>query len=239
MDMTDIRNQTALVTGASRGLGKAFVAELLARGAAKVYATARDPKTVDASDSRVIALPLDVTSTESVRELAAHIGDLTILINNAGVYAGVSPITGDLDEIRAEFETNFFGPLNVTRAFAPIIVENGGGAVVNVHSVLSWIAVGGSYSATKAALWSATNAMRLELAPQKVQVLGLHLGYMDTDMAANIASPKIAPGEVARLALDGVEAGEHEVLADDLSRQVRRGLSADLSTLYPQLAVAV
>jgi NAD(P)-dependent dehydrogenase (short-subunit alcohol dehydrogenase family) len=234
--MTDIKQQVALVTGANRGLGKAFVAELLNRGAAKVYATARDPRTIDTSDPRVVALRLDVTDPASVAAVAERVPDLTVLINNAGVYVGTSPLTGDLDAVRGEFETNFFGPLLTARSLVPLIVGNGGGAVLNVHSILSWLAVGGSYSATKAALWSATNTMRLELAPQGVQVVGLHVGYLDTEMAAEVTGPKMPAAEAVRQALDGIESGAWEVLADDGTRQVRAALSGDLTALYPQLA---
>jgi NAD(P)-dependent dehydrogenase (short-subunit alcohol dehydrogenase family) len=234
--MTDIKQQVALVTGANRGLGKAFVTELLARGAAKVYATARDPRTLDTGDPRVVPLQLDVTDPASVAAVAERVPDLTVLINNAGVYVGASPLTGDLDAVRGEFETNFFGPLLAARSLVPVIVGNGGGAVLNVHSILSWLAVAGSYSATKAALWSVTNTMRLELAPQGVQVVGLHVGYIDTDMAARVTGPKIPAGEVVRQALDGIESGAWEVLADDGTRQVRAALSGDLTALYPQLA---
>jgi NAD(P)-dependent dehydrogenase (short-subunit alcohol dehydrogenase family) len=234
--MTDIKERVALVTGANRGLGKAFVDGLLERGAAKVYATARDPQTVDTTDPRVVPLPLDVTDAASVAAVTGDVPDLNLLINNAGVYVGTSPLTGDLDRIRAELETNYFGPLRVARALAPVIAGNGGGALLNVHSILSWVAFGGSYSASKAALWSATNTMRLELAPQGVQVVGLHVGYIDTDMAARVTEPKIAATEVVAQALDGIESGAWEVLADDGTRRVRAALGADLTALYPQLA---
>jgi NAD(P)-dependent dehydrogenase (short-subunit alcohol dehydrogenase family) len=234
--MTDIKERVALVTGANRGLGKAFVDGLLERGAARVYATARDPESVHTTDPRVVPLPLDVTDAASVAAVAADVPDLNLLINNAGVYVGTSPLTGDLDRIRAELETNYFGPLRVARALAPVIAANGGGALLNVHSILSWLAVGGSYSASKAALWSATNTMRLELAPQGVQVVGLHVGYIDTDMAASVTGPKIAAAEVVAQALDGIESGAWEVLADDGTRQVRAALGGELSALYPQLA---
>src|SRR5882672_41651 len=147
--MTDISKQTALVTGGARGLGKALVDELLARGVRKVYATARDPRTVTTDDPRVVPVQLEVTGADSVAAVAREVGDLTLLINNAGVYVGASLLTGDLDAVRREFETNFFGPLRVTQALAPIIVANGGGAILNVHSALSWIALGNSYSAAK------------------------------------------------------------------------------------------
>ena len=237
--MTVLNDQVALVTGASRGLGKAFVAELLARGVSKVYATARNPLSVDASDPRVVPLRLDVTDPASSAALAAEIPDLTVLINNAGIAVGASLYSGDLDEVRREFETNFYGPVLVTRALGPIIAGNGGGAVLNVASVLSWIALSGSYSANKAALWSATNSLRLELAPQNIQVVGLHVGYIDTEMTSNVTAEKLPAAQVVREALDVVESGGFEALVGDLTRQVKAGLSADVSALYPQLAASV
>jgi NAD(P)-dependent dehydrogenase (short-subunit alcohol dehydrogenase family) len=162
-------------------------------------------------------------------------GDVSILVNNAGALVGANYLTSPVDDVRREFEVNFYGPLLVTRAFAPALVANRG-HVLNVHSVLSWLALSGSYSATKAALWSMTNALRLDLGPRGVGVTGLHVGYVDTDMAAAVDAPKSSPAEVVRQALDGVEAGFHEVLADEVSRDVKRGLAADVSALYPQLA---
>lgn len=232
--MTTIHDRTVLVTGANRGLGRAFVAEALARGARTVYATARDAATVP-EHPRVVPVELDVTDPESVYAAAEYVGDLGILINNAGIHVGESPLTGDLGGMRRELETNLYGPLNVTRVLAPIIAANGGGAILNVHSVLSWLAIGGSYSVSKAALWSATNAMRVELAAQNVQVVGLHVGYIDTDMTSALDVPKITAAEVARLAFDGIESGATEVLADDTTRGVKAALSGDLEALYPQL----
>lgn len=232
--MTTIKDQVVLVTGASRGLGKAFVDGLLARGATKVYAAVRTPSSVDVTDARVVPVALDVTDPASVAALAAQTPDVTMLINNAGIAANASLLTGDLDEIRTEFETNFFGPVAVTRALAPVIVANGGGAIVNVHSVLSWLALGRSYSATKAALWSATNSIRVELSPS-VQVVGLHVGYIDTDMTSNIDAPKLPASQVVEETLDVVEAGGSEVLVGDLTRQVKAALSDEVTALYPQL----
>jgi NAD(P)-dependent dehydrogenase (short-subunit alcohol dehydrogenase family) len=231
--MTDIEQAVVLVTGGGRGLGKALIDEALARGASKVYATARDPRTI--TDSRVVPLALEVTDPTSVAALAEQVPDVTVLINNAGVYRAASFLTGELDDIRGDLETNFYGPLLLTRAVLPQIVANGGGHLVNVASVLSWAALGGSYSASKAALWSMTNALRLELLGQGVGVTGLHVGYMDTDMASAVTGAKTDPAEVARLTLDGVESGAFEVLADEVTRQVRSGLSADVAAIYPQL----
>lgn len=237
--MTTLDNQTAFVTGANRGLGQEFVRQLLERGAAKVYATARDASKIDTSDPRVVALELDVTEADAVRRAADAASDVTVLINNAGILTGGALLDEDQSELRREFETNFFAPLQVAAALADRIVENGGGAILNVHSALSWISFGGTYEPTKAALWSATNGLRLRLAPRGVQVVGLHVGYVDTDMVADVEAPKSSPVDVVRAALDGIEAGDFEVLADDVSRQVKAGLSAPIEALYPQLTVAV
>ncbi len=251
----DITGAVALVTGANRGLGRRFAAALLERGAAKVYAAARNPDSILAGvrvaepPARgaapdvtvdlpgVIPLRLDVTDPESIREAAALAGDVTLLVNNAGSSTGSSLLGGSIEDIRLEMDTHYFGTLAVTREFAPILERNGGGAVLNVLSVLSWFTAPqvAAYSAAKSAAWSLTNALRLELAAQKTQVTALHVGYMDTDMAKNVDGPKIDPAVVAGLALDGVEEGRFEVLADDVSRNVRAGLSGDLAGLYPAL----
>ncbi|MEU2356269.1 SDR family oxidoreductase [Streptomyces misionensis] len=234
--MTTIKDSVVLVTGGSRGLGKALVEELYERGAAKVYATARDPRSVTHPDA--VPLALEVTDPASVAAVAARTPDVTVLINNAGISLGAhSLLDAPLDDVRREFETNFYGPLLVTRALVPVIERNGGGHLLNVHSVLSWLGIAGSYSATKAALWSQTNSLRLELRPRGIEVTGLHVGYIDTDMTSGIDAPKSDARDVAALALDGVEAGAHEVLADDLTRSVKAGLSGDLAALYPQLAL--
>lgn len=231
--MTSLDGAVVLVTGGNRGLGSALVEEVFARGAAKVYATARNPLTVTHPDA--VPLALEVTDPASVIAAAEQAGDVTVLINNAGVSVNASFLKSPLDDIRREFETNFYGPLQVTRAFAPLIERNGGGHILNVHSVLSWIGMAGSYSASKAALWSQTNSLRLELKPRGIEVTGLHVGYVDTDMTATVNAPKSTAKDVAALALDGVESGAYEVLADEMSRKVKENLAADISTMYPQL----
>jgi NAD(P)-dependent dehydrogenase (short-subunit alcohol dehydrogenase family) len=234
--VTRIEGTVALVTGGNRGLGRALVDALLARGASRVYAAARDPRSVVADDPRVLPLRLDVTSDDEVTAAAAAAGDVRLLVNNAGGLVSASFLDSPVDDVRREFETNFYGPLRVTRAFVPVIAANGGGHVLNVHSVLSWLAISGSYSASKAALWSQTNSLRLELRDRGIGVTGLHSAYIDTDMAAGVDAPKSSPADVARLALDAVEAGQFEVLVDDVTRGVKAGLAADVSALYPQLA---
>ncbi|MDX3685445.1 SDR family oxidoreductase [Streptomyces sp. NPDC094473] len=222
----ELKNTVAVVTGANRGLGRHLAAQLVERGA-KVYAAARRPETVDLPD--VTPLRLDVTDHESIREAARVASDATLLINNAGISTGATLVGGGLDEVRREMETNFFGPLVATRAFAPVIEGNGGGAVLNVLSALSWFhpAALGSYAASKAAAWALSDATREELAPRGITVSALHVGYMDTDMAAGVpADQKVAAADVAAQALDGIEAGLPEMLADEASRYVKQSLSA-------------
>ena len=234
--MTTLKNAVVLVTGANGGLGRAFVAEALQRGATKVYATARTPR--EWNDARVVPLALDINSPESVAAAAEQAADTTVLINNAGISdAGLPVLSTPLDSVRSVFETNVFAQLAVTQAFAPVLAGNGGGGVVNVHSALSWLGVG-TYSATKAAFWSFSNALRVELLEQKTHLLGAHLGYTDTPFIAGLDVPKADPRDIVAAIYDGLEAGEHEVLADDTSRQVKQALSAPLSALYPQLQTA-
>jgi NAD(P)-dependent dehydrogenase (short-subunit alcohol dehydrogenase family) len=221
-----IENSVALVTGANRGLGLAFARALLGRGARKVYAAARDPSSVTMDG--VVPLQLDVTNDAHIAAAVEVAGDVTLLINNAGILRGSSLLGIDaFGAARAELETNVFGPLATSRAFAPVLARNGGGAIINVLSVLSWVSLPqvATYSLSKAAAWSLTNGLRSELAPQGTHVLALHVGFMDTDMAKGVTAPKASPDEVAALALAGVEARIPEVLADVISQQVKSGLS--------------
>jgi NAD(P)-dependent dehydrogenase (short-subunit alcohol dehydrogenase family) len=231
----DIAGSTALVTGANRGIGRRFVDELLARGAERVYAAARRPETITASDPRVSPLYLDLLDEKSITDAAAVAQDVTLLVNNAGIATGANLLTDDLDDVRRELETHLFGTLRVIRAFAPVLATHGGGAVVNVLSVLSWIATpqgSGSYSVAKAAEWNMTNGVRVELAGQKTLVQGVHLGAADTDMMAGTDAPKIDPVDVARASLDGVQSDSLEVLVDDPSRFVKAALAGDPAQLY-------
>jgi NAD(P)-dependent dehydrogenase (short-subunit alcohol dehydrogenase family) len=223
----NIKGSVAFVTGANRGLGRAFVQALLAAGASKVYAAARDPSRIDLPGTS--AVRLDVTNPAEVAAAAALAGDVDLVINNAGILRGAPLLGGGDLDIRAEMETNFFGTLAVSRAFAPLLARNGGGALVNVLSVLSWVTLPGAalYSASKAAAWALTNGLRAELRAQGTQVVSLHVGYMDTDMVRSVDSPKSSPADVARQVLDAVQAGRDEVLADAIARQVKAGLSAE------------
>ncbi|WP_294769559.1 SDR family oxidoreductase [uncultured Rhodoferax sp.] len=224
-----VKNAVVLVTGANRGLGQAFVNALLEAGAAKIYAAARNPASITLAG--VTPIQLDVTNAADIAAAAARCTDVTLLINNAGIGRGSSFLApGSADAARAELETNFFGPLALSQAFAPALKANGGGAIVNVLSVLSWLNLSpaATYSASKAAAWSLTNGLRGELRGQGTQVVGVHVGYMDTDMTRGLDAPKANPLDVARQTLAAVEAGQDEVLADELSRGVKQGLSASV-----------
>lgn len=232
--MTDLATSTVLVTGANRGFGRALAAELLGRGAT-VYAGARNPDQVDLPGAKPIAL--DITDPASVEAAAQAAGDVTVLVNNAGSGTGADLLTSGLDDIRLEMDTHYFGTLSMVRAFAPLIAANGGGAILNILSGLSWISFPqvGAYCAAKSAEWSLTNALRVQLAGQNIRVAGLHVGYMDTDMTATVTAEKSDPADIARIAVDGIAAGAYEIVADDISRQAQAALAGGVPALYPQL----
>ncbi|MRK02251.1 MULTISPECIES: SDR family oxidoreductase [Aeromicrobium] len=231
----DIKGAVVLVTGANRGIGAEFVEQLKRRGAAKVYAAARDVGTIEADG--VHPLELDVTSAGQIAAAAAAAGDVQVLINNAGISTGTPLVSGDEAMIRREMETNFYGPLLMTRAFAPVLGANGGGAIVNLVSALSWFTTptGGAYAASKAATWMLTDSTRLELAAQGTHVVGVHMGLVDTDMVKGMDAPKIAPSELANAALDAIESGEAEVLGDDWARFIKSGLALEPMARYEQI----
>jgi NAD(P)-dependent dehydrogenase (short-subunit alcohol dehydrogenase family) len=210
-----------LVTGANRGLGRAFALEFARRGA-KVYAGARNPASV--VDEGVIPVQLDVTDDASVAAAAKELGDVSIVVNNAGVL-----IPGEgVDSIKAEFEVNFFGIVRTTDAFAPVLKANGGGALVNVLSILSFVGrpAWRGYAASKAAAWSLTKSTREALREQGTNVIAVHAGFIDTDMAAAQTGPKISPEDVVSQVLQAIENGDEEVLADERTRAVKASLSS-------------
>ena len=231
-----IDGSVALVTGANRGLGRAFAKELVSRGAAKVYGAARDPAAV--TEPGVTPLALDITDPERVAQVAAQCADVNLLVNNAGVLK-YSTFTGapNLDAARLEMETNYFGTLSMCRAFAPVLAANGGGAIVNMLSVTSFFTnpENGSYGASKAAEWSLTNGVRIELARQGTLVVGVHAGFIDTEMVTELARdlPKSRPEDVARQVFDAVEAGQVEVLADRRTQRIKSLLPEDHEKIYP------
>ena len=223
-----LANAVVLVTGANRGIGLAFAREALARGARRVYAAARDPATV--SLPGVLPIQLDVTDPEQVERAARDCGDVTLVINNAGVATpGGFLEDPTLESTRRQLETNFFGPLRMAQAFAPVLARNGGGAILNVLSIASWInrPLLGVYGATKSAAWALTNGLRHELRGQGTQVTGLHMGFVDTDLTRDFDVPKATPQDIVRRAFDGLEAGAAEVLADEPTLQVKQSLSTE------------
>ena len=232
--MPSLDGAVVLITGANGGIGTEFVREALDRGASKVYATARTPRAWE--DPRVVPLALDVNDPASIAAAVSAAHDVTVLVNNAGVIPASANIL-DLTEaeLREIMETNFFGPVLLAQAFVPVLTSHPESVIVDVHSVASWYAFGGVYSASKAALWSATNSLRLELAPRGVHVVGVHVGYVDTEMAAHADGPKMLPADLVGVVLGAVEADEYEVIADEISAQVKAALSGPVEALYPEL----
>ncbi|CCW19063.1 Putative oxidoreductase [Sphingobium indicum BiD32] len=211
----DIKGCTALVTGANRGLGKAYVDALFAHGAAKVYAGARDPATV--ADSRATPLQLDVTSSEQIARAVSACPDVTLLINNAGAMLATPIIAPNAEAaLRAEMEVNVFGVLRMANAFAPVLARNGGGAIANMLSVVSWYVYpfNATYCATKHAALAVTNALRVQLKGQGTQVSGVYAGFIDTDMAAAVEAEKTPPAQVAERTLEGIIHGLDHVYSD-------------------------
>jgi NAD(P)-dependent dehydrogenase (short-subunit alcohol dehydrogenase family) len=234
-----IEGAVALVTGANRGLGDVFAQTLVDRGAMTVYGAARDRATI--TRAGVTPVQLDVTDPAMVDHVAEHHRDVTIVINNAGVVRRRTFLGAPtLEDARQEMETNYFGTLSMCRAFAPVLKANGGGAVVNVLSVVSFFNFppNASQAASKAAAWSLTNGMRMELREQATLVVGVHAGFVDTGpegMAAGVEAVKLAPENLVAQVLDAVEAGQEEVLADERTRKIKAALSRDLEMIYPEV----
>lgn len=228
-----IEGSVALVTGANRGIGLAFCRALLARGAAKVYAGVRRPENF--TEPGAVPLRLDVTDPEQIAAAARTASDATIVINNAGIQGGPPLLEGSLDGARQELEVNYLGTWAVSRAFAPVLAANGGGALVNMLSVASWRSTWRfpSYAASKAAQWSVTNALRVALREQGTLVVGVHVGWVDTDATAAVDEPKTDAAEVAAQTMDAIARDEPEVLVDETARRVRAALSGPLDLLYP------
>jgi NAD(P)-dependent dehydrogenase (short-subunit alcohol dehydrogenase family) len=225
----EIKGRRILVTGGQRGIGAAFAAELLSHGADRVYVTARTPR--PSNDARVVPLPLDVTVPGSVEAVAETAGDVAIVVNNAGVNGPLSALGTEVDAMREVFDTNVFGPVRITQAFAPVLAQHPESALVNIHSVLSWLGGAGAYGASKAALWSMTNSLRIELSRQNTTVIGVHLGLAETDMTVGLKVPKLTPQFVASQVVEGVIRGDVEILVDQESRDVKAALSGPIEEL--------
>jgi NAD(P)-dependent dehydrogenase (short-subunit alcohol dehydrogenase family) len=225
--------RTVLVTGANGGLGEQFVAQALERGARKVYAATRKPRQWD--DARVQALALDITDPQAVAEAAALAADVDLLVNNAAIAPANDSLSGNEEELRRIFETNFFGTLRLANAFAPVLASHGGGTILNILSAAAWIGLGTGYTVSKAAMWSATNGLRFQLQEQNTQVIGLLVGMVDTPMSARWDVPKVTAASVVSQAYDGVADGAMEILADETTRGLKSMLSVKGEELYPKL----
>ncbi|UGQ48165.1 SDR family oxidoreductase [Massilia endophytica] len=223
-----LKDATILITGANRGLGLEFARQALARGARKVYAGARDPSQVTLPG--LVPIALDVTNSAQIAAAAADLGDVDIVVNNAGIATLGGLLDGENTEaMRRMLDTNVFGMLHMSKAFAPVLAKNGGGALLNVLSVASWLSAPmlAAYAVSKAAAWSLTNGLRNELREQNTQVLGLHVGFIDTDLTRGLEVPKLTPEFVVTRSYEALEAGASEVAVDEFTQQVKRGLSAE------------
>ena len=234
----NVKNKIILITGANRGIGKALVEAALNSGATKVYAAARKIDTIENSDPRVLKLKLDVNDQASISAARDQARDIDVLINNAGVLEFGSLLTGDLDAVRRDFETNFYGTLRVIRTFAPDLSEKGKTAIVNIHSIVSLASMAGigGYSASKAALFSATQAIRAELKSKGVAVYGVFPGPIDTDMARGMDMPKPSPKETAENILQGIESDQEDIFPDGMSKQLGQNWLKDPKSLEQQFS---
>jgi NAD(P)-dependent dehydrogenase (short-subunit alcohol dehydrogenase family) len=237
-----IQNATALVTGANRGIGRAFVKALLDAGATKVYATARNIHSLEEvkalDPTRVIPVQLDVIDQTQVADLATVAPDVNLLINNAGILAFGSILDVPNDTIADQFNTNFYGSLNMARAFVPVIEKNGGGAIVNLLTVVALASMPGlaSYNASKAAAWSMTQSLRASVADKGISVHAVFPGPVDTDMAAAIEFNKTSPADVAAAVLAGIESGQEDIFPDPMSAQVYDTWKHDHKAIEKQFA---
>lgn len=235
-----IEQSVVLVTGANRGIGRSFVHALIAAGAKKVYAAARAVSTLEGvtADPRIVPVKLDVTSEEDVRALAARAVDVTLVVNNAGVLDVGGVLEAPLRAFERNFATNFYGPLAVSRAFAPVIEENGGGAIVNMHTLLALASMPGLgvYNASKAAAWSVTQSMRASLAARGVAVHGVFPGPVDTDMVKALQMPKANADDVARAVVQGIARGDEDIFPDPMSASLYEAWRKDHKAVEKQFA---
>jgi NAD(P)-dependent dehydrogenase (short-subunit alcohol dehydrogenase family) len=222
--MPTLSGKIVLVTGANRGIGAALVHQLLSAGAVKVYAAARNPAALpDFGDARVQALQLDITDEASVAAAARAAGDIDVLINNAGVAAAGDVLDSDLSVLQRDMDTNYYGTIRATRAFAPLVPDQTG-VIVNVVSIVGLTASPGmpGYAASKAALQSFTQSLRYKLSPRGVSVLGVYPGPIDTDMARDLPWDKATPESAARAIVEGIEAGETHIFPDPMAKGIEQ-----------------
>ncbi len=238
-----IQDSIVLVTGANRGIGKAYVEALVQAGAQKIYATARQLESLDEvvaiAPERIVPLALDVTQAEQIEAIAQQASDVQLLINNAGVLTSGGLFKPDsIENAHSEFNTNYFGTLMMVRNFAPVLQRNGGGTIVNMLSIASIVNVPlfSSYSASKSALHSLTQGIRAELAAQGTQVIGVFPGPVDTPQAKEISLDKAEPIEVAKAVLAGIEQGSEDIYPDPVAQNVLESLRTPLKTVEQQFA---
>lgn len=220
----NLNEATVFVTGTNRGIGRALVEELRKKGVKRIYAAARSIESLDggADGNLVVPVKLDITNHDEVSAAAELAGDTTVLINNAGVLTSGSLLDAPVEEINRNFETNFYGTLSMIRHFAPVIERNGGGAIANVLTVVSLASMSGlgAYSASKAAAFSLTQAVRAELKSKNIAVQAVFPGPIDTDMAAEITLPKTSAEDAAKAIIAGIEAGAEDIFPDPMSEQL-------------------
>lgn len=236
----NIEQSVALVTGANRGIGRALVQALLAAGVAKAYAAARSVEKLNgfASDGRVTTVPIDVTDERSVSDLAKRASDVTLLINNAGVLDFGSVLEAPQNAFERNFSTNFYGVLSMSRAFAPVIERNGGGAIANILTLVALASMPGLgvYNASKAAAWSLTQSLRAGLSGRNIAVYGVFPGAVDTDMLAGVEMPKTSPQDVAKAVVAGVSQSTEDIFPDPMSASLYEAWKKDHKAVERQFA---
>jgi len=234
------QNTIALVTGANRGIGKALVSALLNAGASKVYAGTRDPSSTGSQffDARVVPIALDVTDAGQIEAAAAQASDTTMLFNNAGVLDFGDILSAPMAAIEKNIATNFYGKLSMARAFTPVILNNGGGAIINTLTLVALASMPGLavYNASKAAAWSMTQSLRASLAGQNITVYGVFPGAVDTDMLAGVEMDKSSPQDVAEAIVAGVQAGDEDIFPDPMAASVYEAWCADHKAVEKQFA---
>ena len=236
-----LTSATALITGANRGIGRALLDQLLASGPRRIYATARtadEAQKLAGIDSRVVGLELDVTDPTQIAAAAARAGDVTLLVNNAGVLDFGNFLDAKRPQIDRNFATNFYGTLDMTRAFVPVLEKNGGGTVVNLLTLVALASMPGLsvYNASKAAAWSMTQSWRASLAGKNIKVMGVFPGAVDTQMLAGVEMPKTPAADVARAIVQGISRDEEDVFPDPMSARLYAQWKQDHKAVEHQFA---
>jgi NAD(P)-dependent dehydrogenase (short-subunit alcohol dehydrogenase family) len=237
-----LQTATALVTGANRGIGQAFVQALLNAGVQKVYATARDRNSLEAvialDPTRVVPLQVDITNHEMVLQVAEQAPDVNLLINNAGILSFGNILDTPVETLQQQFDTNFYGTLNMARAFVPVLEQNGGGAIVNLLTLVALASMPGlaAYNASKAAAWSMTQSLRASVADRKIAVYGVFPGAVDTDMLAGVEMAKTSPADIVTAVLQGIETEQEDIFPDPMSTQLYAAWKQDHKAVEKQFA---